>query len=171
MLEINKESIDEHDTDLWWCHSDIQLVDGLTKRRRRAETWRSCVRRDGSWCRTSRTPRQPRNGHRWNAPFGDKSDIQELGRQDGILTLFHGAGHEILTWKHRTHQFMNAQTNARRRRSSSRLLTASGHLEQMTSMLTSDWKNNERAEIGGTTNSSKQYAETTVDDGNQRLLR
>ena len=27
------ENIEEHDTDLRWCHSDIQLADGMTKKK------------------------------------------------------------------------------------------------------------------------------------------
>ena len=27
------DSMEEHDTDLRWCHSDIQLVDGMTRKR------------------------------------------------------------------------------------------------------------------------------------------
>ena len=71
----------------------------------------------------------------------DMSDLEKLGNQvhDVIPTLFHDAGHEILTCTE-TSRPPGAGSAAKRKKEEANFLTTSGNLEPMTSMLKPCWK-------------------------------
>ena len=90
-----KHSVEEHDTDLRRCHSDIQLADGMTKKKMscrillflRNPRWKLFL---DTTC-TSSKKRAQMEVH----PLDDLSTVRPLDH-DGVLMLFHSIEHGIL---------------------------------------------------------------------------
>ena len=91
--------IKQYATYLKWCHGDIKTADSMTKKKKGwpAESVSFLLHRDVCWCLTPSGNNRSQMGMN---PLDDMSDVQNLFRKyfrDGIMTLFHKAGHEILT--------------------------------------------------------------------------
>ena len=90
------DSVEEHDTDLRWCHSNIQLADGMTKKKKmscrilsllRTPRWKLVL--DTTYTSSKKRSRVGVN------PLDELSQARRHNHH-GLLMLFHSIGHGIL---------------------------------------------------------------------------
>ena len=89
------DPVEERDTDLRWCHSDIQLADGMTKKKVSCRILSSL--RTPRWKLVLDTTYTP-SKQRPQVGVTPLDDLSKVGRQthDGVLMLSNSLGHGIL---------------------------------------------------------------------------